>query len=86
MQTIAYPTALRTAIAAWDLARETGQLSEADYQMDYAQAIANAKKVLIANGSLDASWMDTGPDGATPIPFVDNPEGLTQIFYNGTHL
>ena len=42
--------------------------------------------MLIAQGAMDATWQDTGASGATPIPFVDNPEGLTMIFYNGAHL
>lgn len=86
MQIEPYPLALRTTLAAWDLERETGRVSEADYQMDCAQAIAASKLRLIAKGKIDASWADTGPDGGTPIPFADNPDGLTMIFYKAEQL
>lgn len=86
MQIIAYPIALRVTISQLDLERETGQISDAEYLTVATKAIQAAKQVLIANGSLDDSWTDTGPSGATPIPFADNPQGMTQIFYNGTQL
>ena len=86
MQTIAYPTALRTLLAQLDLAAETHQVSLTAATQHATDAIQAAKTVLIAQGAMDATWQDTGWGGATPIPFVDNPEGLTMIFYNGTHL
>ena len=86
MQTIAYPTALRTLLADLDLAAESGRLSAAAADRQATAAIQSAKDVLIAQGAMDATWQDTGASGATPIPFVDNPEGLTMIFYNGAHL
>lgn len=87
MQTIAYPIALRTTLAELQLARETMQLREQDYQTQTTGAIADAKRRLMVLGSpMDATWTDTGADGSTPRGMADNPNGFTMMWYKAEQL
>lgn len=74
MQIKGFSKDLRTKLAALDLERETGTITQADHD---AQATILKGQEMVALGLTAADGWGYGP--TAPVP--DNPQGYTMVFW-----
>lgn len=59
MQLIAFPRHLRTTLAALALEHETGKLTESEYEVEKARAIAKTEQAMRTTGKLEGDGWST---------------------------
>lgn len=77
MRRVPFPVALRVQLAALDLQRETGTITQEQHDTQADTWIVEAQAKL----NLDRAWSNTGSHGHTPEREKHNPEGLTMVWY-----